>query len=411
MLQTFLPFAVSLLIGLIIGIERERSHPPKVQAVGVRSFILFSLLGTLAAQVNQPALAIVIAAFVLAIIIFSYLRSTAKRTQYPDIGVTTELAAGTVFCLGYIALEQLLLAAILGTFVLAVLLARQRLHQFSRNELKAHEIQAAATLLLIAIAIIPFLPNHSIDPWQLFNPRRFGLLVLMIASLQFGGYVAIRAFGERLGMLLLGFFGGIVSSTAVFATLPGTVRQRPSLWRAAVVAGIFSTIGMLVEFSIIIFAAAPSLLATLIWPISAMILVGISAGLLMLHADGNHQLNLKRLNPLHIISVFRLSLFIGLMLILVAIAQKYTGSTGINVVTFLGGLFELHSVTLATAMYFHDGGLPLANIDIALALAILASFISKFVLLFILARNRFGVVTAGFLLLMLLAGGLTFLLL
>jgi uncharacterized membrane protein YhiD involved in acid resistance len=42
-------FAVSLLIGLVIGIERERSHAPDVESAGVRTFMQLGLTGALAA--------------------------------------------------------------------------------------------------------------------------------------------------------------------------------------------------------------------------------------------------------------------------------------------------------------------------------------------------------------------------
>lgn len=128
----------------------------------------------------------------------------------------------------------------------------------------------------------------------------------------------------------------------------------------------------------------------------------------MLETDTDHHLKTPHTNPLRIVSVLKLSLLIGSMLILVALGQHYAGTIGMELVVFLGGLVELHSVTLATAMLFLDGKFPLENADKTLALAILASFVTKYILLFALARNRFGLVTAGFLTLMLLAGGITF---
>jgi uncharacterized membrane protein YhiD involved in acid resistance len=55
------PFLISLVISLIVGIERERSHPRGSQAIGVRTFMLLGLSGTLAAflesssQIQKPS--------------------------------------------------------------------------------------------------------------------------------------------------------------------------------------------------------------------------------------------------------------------------------------------------------------------------------------------------------------------
>src|SRR5580658_357319 len=103
MIETFHPFAIALMIGLLIGIERERSHPKGSQAMGVRTFVLLSLLGTLAAWVHETGLTITISVFALAAILAGYFRSTAK--QEVDFGLTTEFSGAVVYILGYIALR------------------------------------------------------------------------------------------------------------------------------------------------------------------------------------------------------------------------------------------------------------------------------------------------------------------
>src|SRR5438445_11577392 len=141
MLEILLSFAISLLIGLLIGIEREHSHAEGVQAIGVRTFILFSLIGTLAATLNIPALTITISAFVFSMILFSYLRSTELTKKKIDIGITTEISAAIVFCLGYMVPTSNLIAITISAFVLLVLVERQRLHKLARKKFKPHEIE------------------------------------------------------------------------------------------------------------------------------------------------------------------------------------------------------------------------------------------------------------------------------
>ena len=52
--QQILPFLVALAIGLLLGLERERSHSRKLPA-GSRTFALLSLVGAVAASFNQWA--------------------------------------------------------------------------------------------------------------------------------------------------------------------------------------------------------------------------------------------------------------------------------------------------------------------------------------------------------------------
>lgn len=400
---------VSIVIGLLIGLERERSHPVGQQAVGVRTFILFALLGTIAAFINQLILTVALSVFVFGAILLSYLRSTQQsRSNKIDIGITTEIAAGIVFCLGYIAFHNPLLASILGAIVLLVLLQRKWLHQFSRSKLQSKEIKAAVVLAIFTLGLLPLLPNHVIDPWQIFNPRRFGILIAAIAWIQFCGYVAIRVFGQRLGIMLLGFFGGLISSTAVFASLPRIVLAQTELLRPAVMAGILATVAMLLELTIILFIVSPILLTHVIWLMVVMAITGLIATTVTLKKDTTKSAFPYIGNPLDVRSILKLSLFIGGMIFFAALVNFYIGSKGINFIAVLGGLFEIHGTCLAVATLFVNGKLSLFDAEIAIALAIMSSFITKFVLLWTLTRDRFALITSLLLLTMMLAGGITF---
>jgi uncharacterized membrane protein YhiD involved in acid resistance len=59
MFETAKPFLLSLALGLMLGIERERSFRSEHEepAQGVRTFALIALLGTLAAHLAVPATA------------------------------------------------------------------------------------------------------------------------------------------------------------------------------------------------------------------------------------------------------------------------------------------------------------------------------------------------------------------
>lgn len=411
-IESLQPFAISFLIGLIVGIERERSHPVGMQAMGVRTFILLALLGSIAGWLGNSPMAIIISAFALGIILLGYIRSTDKHRYHKNkedeersgIGITTEISAAIVFCLGFVSLQAPILAGAVGTGVLLVLVGRKRLHKFSREQLTPEEIRAATTMLVIALVFLPFLPNYTIDPWNLFNPQRFGELILIIATLQFGGYIAIRVFGQNLGIIMTGFFGGLVSSTAVFVTLPRLVKERPQLIYPAVTAGILATIGMLVELSIILLAVSPTLFTTLMWAILAMIGTGLLSIFLVTHNHIHENVIENPLNPLDLKLVLRLAGLIGGMIFLVALIKYYTGNSGMQLLAFLAGLFEVHGITLATANLEIQQQISLMNASVCVGIAVLASYITKFVILWSAGRNQFALLTSVFLSAMIAAG-------
>ncbi len=406
--ENLVPFAISLLIGLFIGIERERSHPAGTQAMGVRTFVLLALLGTLTADINKTAFTVTVSAFVFGGILLSYYRSSKRQGKTRSIGITTEFAGALIYCLGYLTPHKPLLAAIIGVFVLLMLLARDTLHTFSRDTLKTKEIYAATTILVIGLGILPLLPNKTIDPWQLFNPYQFGLIVLILSVIQFTGYITIRITGQKNGMILSGFLGGLVSSTAVFTSLPEVSKKHPKLIRQTVAAALFAKIAMLITASIVIYLISKPLALSMAPTMLAMMLVGSTSFLLIYKRNPGKQMTSNPHNPLDFSSVLKLAFFIASILIIVALAKRYLGTEGVNIVSLLGGLFEIHSTVFANSTLFAHSNLDLSEARNAIAFAILASYVSKFFLLWTLARNRFAFITSLYLALMIAAGAIVF---
>ncbi|RDI43383.1 MgtC/SapB family protein [Aquicella lusitana] len=401
-------FAISFLIGLLLGIERERSHPEGTQAIGVRTLILFSLLGTMAATIDNPAVTVPLCFLAVGIILLSYFRSTENVKRRIDIGITTELAAGIVFALGYMVPSFPLTAITVSAVILLVLMERKRLHFFSRKTLKPQEIETIIILMIFALGVIPVLPNRTIDPWQFFNPRNFAILITLIASMQFAGYLAIRLFGQNMGQAILGFLGGLVSSTAVFATL-GDVLKESRFAMATMASALFAVIAMLIELVVILLVAAPGLLVFIAWPLFTMIIVSLTIALLLLRYSKNSQRSPSvTLVPLNYNSIFRSAALIMLILFFIAIIKRYSSITGIFYAAFLAGLFEFHGISFAAALFYLENQLNIHQAASMLALALLASFVSKFILLWGLTPRHFAFWLTLFLLVILASGGIVY---
>lgn len=403
MIHQFEPYLLSFLIGLLIGIDRERSLPPGMKGMGVRTFILLALLGAIAGTITDLNLTLVISIFVVSAILLNYY--TERSAPHPNtLGLTSALAGGVVYCVGYLTHTQPNLSAVLGATLLLTLLGRKWLHDFAKEKLKPHEIRAAATLLIIALCVVIFLPDKTLDPWQLFNPKRFGLLVAIIATLQFSGYVAIRIFGHQIGLIFMGFFGGLVSSTAVFATLPRHVVNHPDQIRSALAAGLLALLGMMVELSILVAAAAPALFLTIAPSLIAMMGASIIIVMLLYKKESTKQKLTTPPNPLDLKSITYLSLMITGMIAIVAVSKHFLGLEGLQMISFLGGLFEIHGVSLATSALFTSGKLGLIDARDAIFLAIGASYITKYVFIWGTARNKFAVIMSALLTIIILCG-------
>ncbi|GAB4393160.1 MAG: MgtC/SapB family protein [Gammaproteobacteria bacterium] len=387
LLEKIQPFAIALALGLLIGIERERSHPPNIQAIGLRTFVLFALLGAIAAAIDEPLVAWGITFFVAMVIALSYLRTTRGMDKKLGLGITTEVAAIVTFGLGFLAHRDALITLIIGVVVLIVLLAKKRLHAFSREKLRAEELQATATLLVLATGFVPFLPHRTIDPWQLFNPQRFAVLVLVIGIMQFGAYAITRIFGPQKGVFFSGLLSGFVSSAVATATFTQQVKNKKLTYLAAVVAILCATIAMFIKLIALVAAVTPALVNSLLAPALIGICVGGSIAIWLAKSVKPHKRAPELPNPLALNSVLRLASLLFFMLIVVSLAQRSFGSVGINIVVFLGGLFDIHSVSYAVLNLYGESQLSSSAAVTSIGLAVVASFVSK-ILMLTISRNR-----------------------
>src|SRR5512139_1472736 len=204
--------ATALAIGLLIGVERERSPTAKA---GLRTFALVTLFGALSAIVAQHLdSGWVIGAGVLAVgamIVAAYHRDTGPDA---DPGTTTVIALLVAYLLGVLTAlgeRQIAVMIAIATTVLLYFKPEMRgaLERFSRRDLLS-----VLQFGVITFIVLPFLPDHGYGPYGALNPYRIWLMVVLVSGIGLAGYIALRLVGGTRGALYVGFFGGLVSSTA-----------------------------------------------------------------------------------------------------------------------------------------------------------------------------------------------------
>lgn len=264
---------VALAIGLLVGVDRERGkgRGPNRRAAGLRTFALVALAGAVAELVGTAGIAVA-GAFVGLAALAAY-----RATRSGDPGLTTEVALVLVFLLGVLAMRQPALAAGLGVVVAVLLAAKTGMHRFVRRLLSAQELHDALLLSAGAAIVLPLLPDRAIDPWQVLNPRRIWLLLLIVMAINAGGYVSLRALGARRGLLLAGLAGGFVSSTATIAAMGARSRERPELLHECSNAALASNVSTIVQLGLIVAALSPALLDAIVVP---LVCAGVPVALL-----------------------------------------------------------------------------------------------------------------------------------
>ena len=259
--------AVAFGVGLLIGIEREKSKGSG--PAGVRTFTLASLVGALGqlAAGTPGLIAAVGATTVLGAV--AYWRSPSE-----DRGITTEVALILTCFLGAVAQRWPSVAAGLGVLTALVLLVRSRLHEFIQDKLTEREIADGLLLAAAAVVVLPILPDHAVDPYGVLNPRVIWTLVVVVMLINAAGYVALRTLGPARGLALSGFAGGFVSSTATIGVMGARSKAEPALSGAATSGAVLSSVATIIELAIVIFVTNRNLLGQL-WP--ALSCAGLAA--------------------------------------------------------------------------------------------------------------------------------------
>ncbi|MEM9906535.1 MAG: MgtC/SapB family protein [Cyanobacteria bacterium P01_D01_bin.44] len=368
--------AIALALGLIIGAERgwqvRKSSEERV-AAGIRSFGFMGLLGGLGALLalewGSGLLGVIFLGFALTVTVSYWV--TSQQTQ--DFGLTTELAMLLTFGLGALVVSGYEAEGVAIAVIVTTLLSfKQELH-WSLEQINRQELLATLQLLLIAMVALPLLPNQSMGPWQAINPRTVGLLVMLIATISYVGYFAVRLLGERVGLLVTAILGGLVSSTAVTVAFS----RRAKLGEGnltALGAGIALASGtMAVRLLLEVAVVNPSLLRLLIPPMACLAIVPLLAAVVIgrLHPAAAAQAPVSLKNPIDLKSALTYSLLLTVLFVLVRATEAWLGGAGIYLLSAISGIADVDAVSLSLAESANTGlSDAIATFGILIAVAV-----------------------------------------
>jgi uncharacterized membrane protein (DUF4010 family) len=368
--------AVSLGIGLLLGVERERhkGRGPGRGAAGIRTFALVSLAGGLCMEVDGAALVAVGAAFVALAALFGYARSGAD-----DPGLTTEVALVVAFLLGALARTNAELAAGAAVAVAILLAARTRLHRLVRDVLTEQELHDGLLLAAAALIVLPLLPDEPVGPYDVLVPFTLWRLVVLMLAVSAGGYIATRLLGPRFGLPLAGLASGFVSSTMTIAAMGSRARRDEALRTPAIAGAVLSTVATVVITVVICGAISPRLLRELAVP---LVLAGVAAAgygaiasLRAFHGPPADQVGLGRPFDLRIAVGFTAA--IAAVLLVSAALTDRLGDAGIFAVTALAGFADAQAGVAAAGALVASGEVDPGTAATAVLVALSTNSVSK----------------------------------
>jgi uncharacterized membrane protein (DUF4010 family) len=379
-LTTLRDFGTALLIGALVGIEREKRKSAESEPGigGLRTFVIVALLGAmggwLAGALQTPAILVAVLAVVGTAVIAGYV--LAARTRPDSLGLTTEIAAITVCLLGAMTtLGYREIAVALGIITAAVLAYKQPLHGLV-EKMDWDDIFAGLRLLIATFIVLPLLPSRAVDPWGALNPYSLWLLVLLISSLSLVGYVGSRWLGAERGIMLTGVTGGLVSSTAVTLSFARQSREDGRTKTAHTLA-----CGLLLAWCVMfgrviaeVLVVNRALVVRVLIPFIAMgAAAGIAAAILFQRSASardstavkTQEVRLR--NPFSLTAASKFGAFFAVVLLVVKFVQMRFPGEGLYMVAALAGLTDVDAITLSMAEYAKSGDAHVAVNAIVLA--------------------------------------------
>ena len=404
---------VALAVGLLIGMEREwRRRGGDEPHIGLRTFGLIGLMGGLAGLL-QPVLGgwlVAAALLALAVLLISDRRKNELGALAEDM--TTLIAALVATLLGALATSGMpQLASAAAVVVVLLLNLKPTLHRWV-EALSEVELHAVLRLLVISLVILPVLPNAGYGPYQALNPKVIWLFVVMIATLSFVGYLAIRILGARRGYLATGLFGGLVSSTATTAAL-ARLGRRDAAAAPALASGIaVANAVMAVRMLAIVAAIDPGLAIAASWPLGLAAVAAMLFALLLWRMSAKTSGKTKTdsiemENPFDIWPALRFAALLAVILVLARFLEDRYGQNGIEVLAAIAGLVDVDAITLTVAHGTAQGAATMPAV-LALLTAAFANSIFKGALL-VWSGGRLAGWGVAVLVLMAVVGGVAYL--
>jgi len=398
---------ISLLLGLLVGLQRERIANG---IAGLRTFPLITVFGTLTASlavdsngVVAPLGGWIVAAGLLGIIAVLVLGHLIRMQQHDQhLGVTTEMAMLVMYGVGaYLVVGSMMVAVAVGGLVAVLLQFKPELHGIA-EKLGEADLRAIMQFVLISCIILPVLPNEQLGlshlfpqfpaEFDVFNPYVTWLMVVLIVGMSLGGYILYKFLGQNAGIFLGGILGGLISSTAATVSYARQARLDPEkgagAHSAAVVIMIASTVSCL-RVLVAVAVVSPDFFLKAVLQVGVLALLTFLPGLAIWYL-GRHKPGVMpdQKNPTQLKSAVIFGAMYVVVLFALAVAKHYLGNHGLLAVAGLSGLTEMDAITLSTAkMSLQDPAIMNAGWRM-IVVAVMANMVSKSALAGILGGRR-----------------------
>ena len=378
---------ISLLLGLLVGLQRERAE----SAIGgIRTFPLIAAFGTLNGWLAVEHGGWIVAAGFIALagllVMSNYMLA---RGGDRDAGQTSEVAALLLYGIGaYVVVGDPAVAVALGGVIAVLLHFKDPLHAFARR-IGEQDVTAIMQFVLVSLVILPVLPDRNYGPYDVLNPFQTWLMVVLIVGISLVGYLAYKLFGAKEGAVLGGVIGGLVSSTATTVSFARRAAASPrSAGLAALVIMIASGVvyvRVITEVSVV----APGHFREIVPPLAVMFLACATIAAALYLMSRNHSAAMAQHgNPADLRMAMMFAALYAIVSFAVAATKAEFGVQALYPVAVLSGLTDMDAITLSTSQMVNHGRLEPTTAWRLILVASLSNLVFKGVMVAVLGGRE-----------------------
>ncbi len=348
---------ISLGIGLILGLEREYDKLKEEKGIaGIRTFPIVAILGfciTSLTQLFTPWLLIVsLGAF----IVFLALNNFSQKQEEYKQGLTTNFALIATFVLGSMVSAEFYRDAVATAVIIVTLLSLKTRFRSVISNITSEELFAFIKFSIIALLILPFLPNKQYGPEGLLNPFEIGTIIVIVSFLNFIGYFLVKFIGSKRGIILTAILGGLISSTAVAWNYASRSKESPELSKKYSAGIIVASAIMFPRLALLAYLFNNAIINYLAIPFGILTVICVVATLLLMRKDDpKPDTNIKLGNPLNVLNAIKFGVVYVVILFAVFYSNAYFGESGLYYSALIAGLADTDAITISMAKFSLEG--------------------------------------------------------
>ncbi len=384
---------ITIILGFIIGLQRELNffRNDKKIYMGARTFSIIALLGYLSTKLYDvyPSI-LTVTAVVIGILLVSFYIINALNDKL-ERGNTTEISAYLTFIIGVLVPSYVEIAVFSTVILIALLEIKPKIVSI-KGEIKSKDVKSAILFSLMTFVVLPVLPDKTIDPYGLINPSHIWMMVILISGLSFVGYLFTRFIDTSKGLVMMGIFGGLASSTAITITLSKKATENKEVNKSLVVAIALASSTMFLRVVIWTFIFSKELFTIVFFPYFLATLVGYIMIYFLYKSIDNKEVSqeVDFSNPLEFFEALKMGVIFGVIFGTLSLVNNYSGELGVYLASFLSGLSDIDAIVLSLSELFGSKDIFINTALIGIVLATFANTLTKLVLSFVLGNRLLG---------------------